>query len=189
MSQPLTRWGGSSQKIQIQDAKPPPATCSRFGGSGVCTPISHPHPNQPSRHRAMQIWVLLCIMSVCLSFPICKIRALPVIPGVRGHHRYVPEVSSLLPQRLSPTAQESPRVLGEKAVVESQVICSEPQSQLIQFHICKAVPARGRAEHQQSPLALSCILLLVPLSFPSQNQIKSLLLVPFLYTTPCTISE
>lgn len=101
MSQPLARWGGSSQKIQIQDAKPLPTTCSRFGGSGVCTPISHPHPNQPSRHRAVQIWVLLCIMSVCLSFPICKIRALPVIPGVRGHHCYMQEVSSTLPQRFS----------------------------------------------------------------------------------------
>ena len=141
----------------------------------------------------MQTWGLPCIRVCVPQFPLLQNESIASDPRsevasslrARGQLQACPEGS--------PTAQESHRaagrVLGEKAVAQSQVICSEPQGQSIQFHVCQAVPARGRAERQQSPLALSCVLLLVPLPFPSQNQIKSLLLVPFLYTTPCTISE
>lgn len=59
-------------------------TLTSPAGTGQC---------RPGRYSAS--------MSVCLSFPICKIRALPVIPGARWRHCYVPEVSSRLPQRLS----------------------------------------------------------------------------------------
>lgn len=114
----------------------------------------------------------------CLSIPICKTRALLTIPNAMRHR---------CPERNALPSNDS--ILGEKAITPSWVICSEhcPQSLQIQLHVCRAVPARGHAE--QSPLALSRVRLLVPLSFLSQHQIKSLLLVPFLYTIPCTISE